>query len=95
MGLLPTVFESHEVTGSVSAAAAKATGLIEGTPVVAGAGDQAASAIGNGIVERAWFRARSEPRELFLLTRNHRHMTPKDASTRFVMPSEAHGISWE
>jgi xylulokinase len=39
------------VTGSVSAAAAKATGLIEGTPVVAGAGDQAASAIGNGIVE--------------------------------------------
>jgi xylulokinase len=51
MNLLPNVFESHEVTGKISAAAAKATGLIEGTPVVAGAGDQAASAIGNGIVE--------------------------------------------
>src|SRR4029079_1469485 len=51
MGLLPTVFESHEVTGTISAAAAKTTGLIEGTPVVAGAGDQAASAVGNGIVE--------------------------------------------
>ena len=33
------------------AAAAETTGLAEGTPVVAGAGDQAASAVGNGIVE--------------------------------------------
>ena len=32
-------------------AAAEATGLREGTPVVGGAGDQAASAVGNGIVE--------------------------------------------
>jgi xylulokinase len=51
MSLLPAVSESHEVTGKVSSEAAKATGLVEGTPVVAGAGDQAASAIGNGIVE--------------------------------------------
>jgi len=48
---LPKSFESHEMTGKVTAAAAAATGLAEGTPVVAGAGDQAASAIGNGIVE--------------------------------------------
>ncbi len=34
-----------------SKAAAKATGLKEGTPVVGGAGDQAASGIGNGIVK--------------------------------------------
>lgn len=50
MKILPSLHESSEVTGHVSAAAAKATGLAEGTPVVAGAGDQAASAIGNGIV---------------------------------------------
>ena len=43
--------ESSEITGVVSQQAAAATGLIEGTPVVAGAGDQAASAVGNGIVE--------------------------------------------
>jgi len=47
---LPTVFESPEVTGLVSAEGSIATGLREGTPVVAGAGDQAAGAVGMGIV---------------------------------------------
>ena len=49
--ILPTSFESQEVTGVVSAAAAAVTGLKAGTPVVGGGGDQAASAVGNGIVE--------------------------------------------
>jgi xylulokinase len=48
--VLPRTYESSEVSGKISAAAAKAIGLTAGTPVVAGAGDQAASAIGNGIV---------------------------------------------
>jgi xylulokinase len=48
--LLPTVYESTEVTGVISKAGAEATGLKEGTPVVAGAGDNAAGAIGAGIV---------------------------------------------
>jgi xylulokinase len=48
--LLPEVFESAEVTGRVSAEGAEATGLRKGTPVVAGAGDQAAGAVGMGIV---------------------------------------------
>jgi xylulokinase len=48
---LPKACESHELTGRVTAAAAVATGLALNTPVVAGAGDQAASAIGNGIVD--------------------------------------------
>jgi len=39
------------VRGRFPRAAAATTGLAEGTPVVAGAGDQAASAVGNGIVE--------------------------------------------
>jgi xylulokinase len=47
---LPAVYESQEISGRITARAAKCTGLKEGTPVVAGAGDQAASAIGNGIV---------------------------------------------
>ena len=47
---LPALFESSEITGRVSAAGAAVTGLREGTPVVAGAGDQAAGAIGMGIV---------------------------------------------
>jgi xylulokinase len=47
--LLPALFESPEVCGKVSAAGAEATGLRAGTPVVAGAGDQAAGAVGMGI----------------------------------------------
>jgi xylulokinase len=49
--LLPEVYESIEVTGRVSKAGADATGLREGTPVIAGAGDNAAGAIGMGIVK--------------------------------------------
>ena len=47
--LLPALFESPEVCGKVSTAGAEATGLRAGTPVVAGAGDQAAGAVGMGI----------------------------------------------
>jgi len=48
--LLPKVYESQEVCGKISADGAAATGLKVGTPVVAGAGDQAAGATGMGIV---------------------------------------------
>ncbi|MBI3680837.1 MAG: xylulokinase [Acidobacteria bacterium] len=48
---LPKVYESAEVTGVVSPPAAAVTGLKAGTPVVGGGGDQASSAVGNGIVE--------------------------------------------
>ncbi len=48
---LPEVMESPQLAGAVSAAGASATGLLEGTPVVAGAGDQAADALGSGTVE--------------------------------------------
>jgi xylulokinase len=51
LSLLPRAFESPEVTGTVSASGAAATGLRPGTPVVAGGGDQAAGAVGMGIVE--------------------------------------------
>lgn len=47
---LPPVHEGTQVTGRVSAAAAAATGLRAGTPVVGGGGDQAAGAIGMGCV---------------------------------------------
>lgn len=50
-GILPPVLESSELAGAISEIAAKETGLKAGTPVVAGAGDQAASAVGNGVVE--------------------------------------------
>jgi xylulokinase len=49
-GWLPATFEGPAVTGVVSAAAAAATGLRPGTPVVAGGGDQAANGVGVGVV---------------------------------------------
>jgi xylulokinase len=50
-GLLPLCHESSDVTGKITPAVAALTGLQAGTPVAGGAGDQAASAVGNGIVE--------------------------------------------
>lgn len=50
MDCLPKLYESPEVCGRITAAGAAHTGLNEGTPVVAGAGDQAGGAVGMGIV---------------------------------------------
>jgi len=49
--LLPAVYESQEISGEIHRAVAEATGLLAGTPVVGGGGDQAAGAVGNGIVQ--------------------------------------------
>lgn len=48
--LLPRCVESQEITGQVSSTAGGELGIPAGVPVVGGAGDQAASAVGNGIV---------------------------------------------
>ena len=48
--LMPALYESPEVTGTLHEVAAKAMGLQPDIPVVGGAGDQAAGAVGNGIV---------------------------------------------
>lgn len=48
---MPECYESHVPSATISAEAAAATGLKPGTPVVGGGGDQAAGAVGNGIVE--------------------------------------------
>ena len=49
--LLPKVYESPEITGTITAETASKTGLAAGTPVVGGAGDNAAAAIGTGVAE--------------------------------------------
>ncbi|MBC7249789.1 MAG: xylulokinase [Anaerolineae bacterium] len=48
---LPPTFEGTAVTGYISPQAAEATGLVAGTPVVGGGGDQSAQAVGVGAVE--------------------------------------------
>lgn len=49
-GMLAKVYESPEVTGHLNAETARKTGLSEKTLVVGGAGDNAAAAVGTGVV---------------------------------------------
>lgn len=51
MSMLGRVYESCEVTGRLTRSMADALGLCEGTIVVGGAGDNAAAAVGTGVVE--------------------------------------------
>jgi len=47
---MPPTLEGPEVTGKITAKTAAETGLAEGTPVMAGGGDQSAGAVGAGAV---------------------------------------------
>lgn len=47
---LPKLFESYEVTGNLKKEVADATGLPESVKIIAGAGDNAAAAVGTGTV---------------------------------------------
>lgn len=48
---LPRIVEPWDVVGRLTHAAAEATGLVQGTPIAAGCGDQAANVLGGGIVD--------------------------------------------
>jgi len=48
---LPPLFEGPEICARISDSGASATGLVAGTPVAAGAGDQGAGAVGMGILK--------------------------------------------
>ncbi|MBN2447805.1 MAG: xylulokinase [Phycisphaerae bacterium] len=50
--LFPAMAESPDVIGTLTTEAATVLGLKAGIPVVAGAGDQAAAAVGTGVVKR-------------------------------------------
>ena len=50
--LLPAVYESEDVSGHLTKESASLLGLNEGVAVVGGGGDQAAGAVGNGIVKK-------------------------------------------
>lgn len=56
-GLLPELEESTDRSGKITEESAKLTGLRQGTPVIAGAGDQQAGAVGAGIVSEGTFSA--------------------------------------
>jgi xylulokinase len=47
---MPRLTESSDVAGYITSEAAQVTGLVPGTPVAGGAGDNAAAAVGTGVV---------------------------------------------
>ena len=49
--LLAEIYESPDITGKIHRAASEMTGLPTGTPVVGGAGDNSAAAVGTGVVK--------------------------------------------
>ena len=49
--LLPPLFDCHQVAGGVNEAAARLTGLLAGTPVVAGGLDAACGTLGAGVIQ--------------------------------------------
>ena len=51
VGLFPDLADSPEVVGAITQEAAEQTGLVEGTPVVAGGGDMPCMILGAGVIE--------------------------------------------
>jgi xylulokinase len=74
---LPRVLESPEISARVSDDGAEATGLPAGTPVVAGAGDQAAGALGLGIVRPGDVSATIGTSGVVFASTNHPAMDPQ------------------
>ena len=52
MEKMPQTYPSGQIIGEVTKEAAKETGFIEGTPIISGAGDQQAGALGLGVVSK-------------------------------------------
>lgn len=103
---LPTVHESASPAGVISRRAAEETGLKAGTIVVAGAGDQAAGAVGAGVVERGiisvslgtsgvvFAHAESPATDPLLRTHTFCHAVPNQWHLMGVMLSAGGSLRW-
>jgi xylulokinase len=103
---MPSLVEGHEVSGQLTADAARELGLMPGIPVVGGAGDNAASAIGIGAVNAGdSFVSLGTSGVLFSVTDKHRpnvgeavhafcHALPGVWHQMAVMLSAASSLTW-
>jgi xylulokinase len=103
---MPSLVEGHEVSGHLTADAARELGLMAGIAVVGGAGDNAASAIGIGAVKAGdSFVSLGTSGVLFSVTDQHRpnvgeavhafcHALPGVWHQMAVMLSAASSLSW-
>ncbi len=103
---MPTLVEGPQVSGTLTADAASALGLTPGIPVVGGAGDNAASAVGIGAVQPGdSFVSLGTSGVLFSVTDRHRpnvgeavhafcHALPGVWHQMAVMLSAASSLAW-
>lgn len=89
---LAKVYESPEVTGYISEEASKLTGIPAGTPVVGGAGDNAAAAVGTGVVEEGKAFTTIGTSGVVFAHTNKMHIDPKGRVHTFccAVPGEWH-----
>lgn len=90
--LLAPVYESPEITGYVTEETAKLTGVPAGTPVVGGAGDNAAAAVGTGVVEEGKAFATIGTSGVVFAHTNEMHVDPKGRVHTFccAVPGQWH-----
>ena len=87
-------FTSRRKSADISDAGAAATGLLKGTPVVAGAGDQAAGAIGMGIVSPGTVSATIGTSGVVLAATDCPRWIPEGAYTHSATPFPDAGLRW-
>jgi L-xylulokinase len=86
--LLPPIRHSADVVGAVSAAAAEATGLATGTPVVCGAHDCDGAAIGMGAIEPGHLSLIAGTFSINQVVTRALATDPRWQTRRFVRPGE-------
>ncbi len=104
--LLPQPCPSHQMVGYVAAAAARTTGLMEGTPVVIGGGDGACATVGAGVVREgdaynyigssSWI-ALASPRPIYDPQRrifNFAHLNPRLVCPMGTMQAAGGAYRW-
>ncbi|TCP27819.1 xylulokinase [Scopulibacillus darangshiensis] len=103
--MLPTVHESYEIAGTVNEQAAVETGLPTGVKVAAGAGDNAAGAVGSAIIDEGTTLVSLgtsgvvfSPQEHYAVDKGNRLHSFCDASGKWhimgVMLSAAASLKW-
>ena len=104
--MLPDLLRSADIAGKISAPAASALGLLEGTPVVTGGGDGVCACVGAGVVAEgqvynvigssSWISmaSRAPVYDPDIRTFNWAHMDPNLYAPCGTMQSAGYSLKW-
>ena len=89
---LPAIIPSTKIVGGLSPVVAKKTGLLSGTPIVAGMGDQAAGFLGAGLSTSGDF---GESAGTYLVLSHHTDKFEPDSAGRFDVVPSVFANNWQ